>query len=49
LPVDATRGTASFVDLLSGDALMLSSEEPMVGLPAWGAVVLHRGTGGTTK
>jgi cyclomaltodextrinase len=49
LPADATRDTPAFVDLLSGDAVAISPEAPTVDLPAWGAVVLRRGPGGTTK
>jgi cyclomaltodextrinase len=39
------RGTASLVDLMSGDAIPIASEVPAVDLPAWGARVLRRGTG----
>ena len=49
LPADVTRGTASFVDLLSGDAVAIASELPAVGLPAWGAKVLRRRVGGEGK
>ena len=49
LPDSVVRGTASFLDLLSGDAIAIASEAAAVDLPAWGARVLRRGTGGTAK
>ncbi len=49
LPVSATGSAASFLDLLSGDAIEIASEVPAVDLPAWGARVLRRGTSGGKK
>jgi glycosidase len=49
LPAGATEGTASFLDLLSGDAVAVAAEVPAVDLPAWGARVLRRGTNGGTR
>jgi hypothetical protein len=49
LPVSATGGTASFLDLLSGDAVTVAPEVPAVDLRAWGARVLRHGPGGGTK
>ena len=42
LPASVARGTASFLDLLSGDAIAIASEAPAIDLPAWGARVLRR-------
>jgi hypothetical protein len=49
VPGSVTRGTASFLDLLSSDAIAIASEVPAIDLPAWGARVLRRGTGSTAK
>jgi hypothetical protein len=43
LPFAAVRGTESFLDLISGDAVPIASEAPAVDLPGWGARVLRRG------
>jgi cyclomaltodextrinase / maltogenic alpha-amylase / neopullulanase len=43
LPVAATGGTVSFLDLLSGDIVAIGPEVPAIDLPAWGARVLRRG------
>jgi cyclomaltodextrinase / maltogenic alpha-amylase / neopullulanase len=43
LPVAALRGTASLLDLISGDTVPIAPEAPVVDLPAWGARVLRRG------
>jgi glycosidase len=42
LPGSVVRGTASFLDLLSGDAIAIASEAPAIDLPAWGARILRR-------
>jgi cyclomaltodextrinase / maltogenic alpha-amylase / neopullulanase len=42
LPFAAVRGTASFLDLISRDAVPIASEAPAVDLPGWGARVLCR-------
>jgi hypothetical protein len=49
LPGSVVRGTASFLDLLSGDAIVIASEAPAIDVPAWGARILRRGTGGTAR
>jgi hypothetical protein len=42
LPASVARGTASFLDLLSGDAIAIASEAPAIDLPAWSARILRR-------
>jgi cyclomaltodextrinase / maltogenic alpha-amylase / neopullulanase len=42
LPVAALRGTASLLDLISGDAIPIASEAPAVDLPGRSARVLRR-------
>jgi cyclomaltodextrinase / maltogenic alpha-amylase / neopullulanase len=44
LPPGEFRGTASLLDLMSGDAIPIAAEMPAVDLPGWGARVLRRGT-----
>jgi cyclomaltodextrinase / maltogenic alpha-amylase / neopullulanase len=42
LPVAALTGTASLLDLISGEAIPIASEAPAVDVPGWGARVLRR-------
>jgi glycosidase len=45
LPARTLRGTASLVDLMSGDPIPIASKATAVDLPGWGARVLRRATG----
>jgi Maltogenic Amylase, C-terminal domain len=49
LPAGAMRGTASFLDLLSGHAIRIAAEVPAFDLPGWGARVLRRGIEDTAR
>jgi hypothetical protein len=44
LPLSTLKGTASFTDLLSGDAISLAADSPAIEVPGWGARVLRRGS-----
>jgi glycosidase len=44
LPLSTLKGTTSFTDLLSGDAIPLAADSPAIDLAGWGARVLRRGS-----